>query len=411
MWTLARRRDITGMPDAELLSVYRDYGVVPKNSRTDNFNKPSEDLSAYRYVRPGDLVLNKMKTWQGSLGVSEHEGIVSPAYFVCELSPRIDSRYAHHLLRSGPYIHLYKTASKGIRPNQWDLPFDEFRKLPVLLPPIEEQRSIAAYIDTETARIDHLRILTQKQILLTQARFNEKMRKETTSEGQHGRPTGVPWMPLVSADWTVSRIGYEFTTCGGTTPSSGDTDYFNGPHPWVNSSDVKDAPIQDVSKRVSSAALTDFSSLRMCPPGSLVVALYGQGATKGRVGILEVEACLNQACCALLSLGRVTEEFAFYWFRAHKSGIVTQAIGAGQPNLSQEVIRQLRIPIPSAKTQHQITTMLRKLEGQIEAHRSRLQSRDALLAERRQALITAAVTGQFDVTTASGRNVTEGVSA
>jgi type I restriction enzyme S subunit len=410
MWTLVRRRDITGMPEADLLSVYRDHGVVPKSSRADNFNKPGEDLSAYRYVRPGDLVLNKMKTWQGSLGVSEHEGIVSPAYFVCEISPQVDSRYAHHLLRSEPYIHMYKTASKGIRPNQWDLPFDEFRKLPMLLPPLEEQRKIAAFIDLESTRINRLRSLTQRQVLLAHARFDEQMRKMTTFEDQRGMPTGVPWMPHVSADWTVSRIGYEFTTCGGTTPSSGSTDYFNGPHPWVNSSDVKDAPIRNVSKTLSTAALADFSSLRLCPPGSLIIALYGQGATKGRVGILEVEACLNQACCALLSTGRVTVEFAFYWFRAHKSGIVTHAIGAGQPNLSQELVRQLRIPVPDAETQRQIVAKLRKIEEQLEAHRSLLERRDALLAERRQALITAAVTGQIDVSTASGRNVTEGVT-
>src|SRR4051794_19580757 len=81
VWTVIRRRDETGDPTAELLSVYRDHGVVPKASREDNFNKPSEDLGAYRRVRRGDLVLNKMKTWQGSLAISEHDGIVSPAYF------------------------------------------------------------------------------------------------------------------------------------------------------------------------------------------------------------------------------------------------------------------------------------------------------------------------------------------
>ena len=158
-WTLIRRRDVTNRPYAQLLSVYRDYGVVPKDSRDDNFNKPSEDLSMYRYVRAGDLVLNKMKTWQGSLAVSQYEGIVSPAYYVCSLSADVDSRFAHHLLRSTPYIHLYQAASQGIRPNQWDLPFEEFQRIPLSLPPLNEQRRIADFLDTERLDTEAVSVL------------------------------------------------------------------------------------------------------------------------------------------------------------------------------------------------------------------------------------------------------------
>jgi type I restriction enzyme S subunit len=77
-----------GNRQATLLSVYREYGVIKKSSRNDNHNVESEDLSGYKIVRIGDLVLNKMKMWQGSLGVSEYDGIVSPAYIVCHTSTR-----------------------------------------------------------------------------------------------------------------------------------------------------------------------------------------------------------------------------------------------------------------------------------------------------------------------------------
>ncbi len=66
-------------PELPLLSVYRDYGVILRDSRDDNYNPQGSNPSSYKVVQPGDLVLNKMKTWQGSLGVSQHEGIVSPA--------------------------------------------------------------------------------------------------------------------------------------------------------------------------------------------------------------------------------------------------------------------------------------------------------------------------------------------
>src|SRR5690625_1532357 len=102
-----RRIKRTGFSDAELLSVYRDYGVIPKSSREDNFNRPSEDLSNYQLVCKKDLVINKMKAWQGSVAISDYEGIVSPAYFVYEPLRGTTSKYNHYLLRSGRYIAAY----------------------------------------------------------------------------------------------------------------------------------------------------------------------------------------------------------------------------------------------------------------------------------------------------------------
>ena len=82
------------MSDRQVLSLYRDYGIVPKDSRDDNHNVTSEDTSSYRFVRVGDFVVNKMKAWQGSVAVSQYEGIVSPAYFVYEfIDESFDKKY------------------------------------------------------------------------------------------------------------------------------------------------------------------------------------------------------------------------------------------------------------------------------------------------------------------------------
>ena len=160
---LFARRDVTGRPDLPMLSVYRDYGVVPRESRDDNYNKPGEDPSAYRVVRSGDLVLNKMKTWQGSLGISDFDGIVSPAYFVARPLTDDCPAFLHYLLRSAPLIAEYGARSKGIRPSQWDLPWEEFQNISVDLPSVTTQRAIADYLDRETARIDAL-IAAKRQL-------------------------------------------------------------------------------------------------------------------------------------------------------------------------------------------------------------------------------------------------------
>jgi type I restriction enzyme S subunit len=127
----AQVKNERGRPDLPLLSVYRDYGVIQRDSRDDNYNPQGDDLSSYKVVEPGDLVLNKMKTWQGSLGVSAHLGIVSPAYIVCRLSEQTNRRYLHIVLRSRPYVNCYNQLSFGVRVNQWDMRYQDFKQIPV----------------------------------------------------------------------------------------------------------------------------------------------------------------------------------------------------------------------------------------------------------------------------------------
>jgi len=156
---------IKNHPNEELLSVYRDYGVIIKSERDDNHNKAGADLSNYKLVEPGYLVVNKMKAWQGSLGVSEYRGIVSPAYITCKTNKRIIERsYLHHLLRCRNYINEYNRLSYGVRVDQWDMRYDDFKYVPVLLPPIAEQQAIAAYLDEKTAHIDRIVATLNAQI-------------------------------------------------------------------------------------------------------------------------------------------------------------------------------------------------------------------------------------------------------
>lgn len=149
-----RRNEKRNPGNQQVLSVYREYGVIPKDSRDDNHNVTSEDVSKYKYVRPGSLVINKMKAWQGSLAVSDYEGIVSPAYFIFEfMGHAFINKYLHYLLR-GAYKDEFRRISGGIREGQWDLSPDEFMNTLVTIPPVKEQEKIISYIDKKCAEID-----------------------------------------------------------------------------------------------------------------------------------------------------------------------------------------------------------------------------------------------------------------
>ncbi|MCR5349663.1 MAG: restriction endonuclease subunit S [Acholeplasmatales bacterium] len=158
------REEFKNPGDKQVLSVYREYGVIPKDSRDDNHNVTSEDVSKYKYVKPGWLVINKMKAWQGSMGVSEYEGIVSPAYFIYKFKDKcINPKYIHFLFRNC-YKDEFRRISGGIREGQWDLNPFEFENELILIPTLEEQNRIVEYIESFVSEIEHLVSNKQKQL-------------------------------------------------------------------------------------------------------------------------------------------------------------------------------------------------------------------------------------------------------
>ncbi len=114
-------------------------------------------MDHYLFVRPGDLVVNKMKAWQGSLGVSAHEGIVSPDYEVLrQVDHSFLPEYLHYALRSPRMISQYRARSVGIRPSQWRIYWDQLGDIRIAPLPVEEQRAIVREVEGETSQIDAL---------------------------------------------------------------------------------------------------------------------------------------------------------------------------------------------------------------------------------------------------------------
>lgn len=210
LWTMFQRTKRTDFATEELLSVYRDFGVILKSSRDDNFNKPSDDLGSYQLVEQGDLTINKMKAWQGSVGISNLRGIVSPAYFVYAATHKENSRFLHHLLRSPQYIAGYLSFSKGIRVNQWDLDPQYHSRMPILLPSLEEQQTIATFLDRETAKIDALIAEQQRLIELLKEKRQAVISHAVTKGLNPDEPmkdSGIEWLAEVPAHWTLVALG------------------------------------------------------------------------------------------------------------------------------------------------------------------------------------------------------------
>ena len=136
--------------------------------------------------------------------------------------------------------------------------------------------------------------------------------------------------------------------------------------------------------------LTDYSTLKQFKEGSLIIAMYG--ATIGKVSILGIKAATNQACCVLSDPVGVITKYVYYWFISNRDNVISLALGGGQPNISQDLIRSLRIPIPGEKEQRAIINYLDQKCGDIDKVISAKQRQNELLKEQRQSIIYEAVT-------------------
>ncbi len=197
-------------PNATVLSLYREYGILPKASRNDNHNVTSLDTASYKLVHRGELVINKMKAWQGSLGVSDYEGIISPAYYVCRfMSDKIVKKYIHYLLRSKSYAQEFERLSTGMRVGQWDLGIDDFMSTPALIPPPNEQSAIAEYLDNQCAKIDTL-IDEAKSSIEEYKKWKASLIFEAVTKGLDPnvemKDSGVKWLSKVPKKFNIKPL-------------------------------------------------------------------------------------------------------------------------------------------------------------------------------------------------------------
>ncbi len=208
------------------------------------------------------------------------------------------------------------------------------------------------------------------------------------------KESGVEWLGKVPSHWRVDRISRLFATVGsGTTPPGPDF-YEGGEFNWVTTGELREKAITSTLKKVNDSALSSLSALQVYPPGTILIAMYG--ATIGRLGWLEQPACTNQACCAMAKAVSVSPRFAFYCLSVATTALVLLSSGGGQPNINQEKIRAFRLPVPSTDEQIAIAAFLDRETAKIDALIEEQRRLIALLKEKRQAVISHAVTKGLD---------------
>jgi len=386
---LLLERDVRGRVNEQVLSVYREYGVVPKDSRDDNFNKTPDNLHTYKLVEAGDLVVNKMKAWQGSVALSEHRGIVSGDYLVCSIkSPGIAPRFLHYLLRSQALIEEYRKRSSGIRPSQWRIYWDDLADIAITLPPIDIQRSVARYLDNETARVDALTIKKRRMIDLIDQR-------ELGLLEHHFSPK--------SGDTTV-RLGRLAIVQTGVTVSASRASLPNDIHvPYLRVANVQHGNLElsEVREISIPVELADRSTLR---EGDVLMTEGGDIDKLGRGTVWrgQIPQCVHQNHVFAVRVDRtkLIPEFLAHFTRTGHARSYFEATGVQSTNLastSAAKVADLKVPLVPIDFQQRACEAFEKQRSKLVQARTLLLRQLALLNEHRQALITAAVIGELEI--------------
>ena len=373
-------------PREPLLSITINRGVICQQDLLKNsFKKDSSnvDKSAYKLVQPGDIAYNKMRAWQGAIGVSDYQGIVSPAYVIQRPRGSVSTRYFHYLLRTPAFAKEAERWSYGITSDMWSLRPEHFKMIYVCLPTHAEQIAIARFLDHADRRIRRYIRAKEKLIAVLEEQKQAIVQQAVTGQidVRSGRPYpsykdfGVEWLGEVPEHWEIRRLK---TLC---SMKSGE---------GITAMSIEPTGAYPV---YGGNGLRGYTS-NYTHDGNFVL-IGRQGALCGNVHVARGRFWGSEhAVVVALHLDYVLE-----WFSSILGvmNLNQYSIAAAQPGLAVERVLNLWLPVPDPQEQAGIATHIEQQTVGNDVTIARARRQINLLREYRTRLIADVVTGKLDV--------------
>ena len=322
------------------------------------------------------------------------EPIASTAFAILHPFSGLNENYLYHVLRSTMFISYVNSMMLGVA-------YPAINDANLLsgvipLPPLEEQKRIVAKIEELMPYVDKYDVAyseveelnkkfpedMQKSILQygIQGKLVEQREEDGTAEDlykqiqeekkkliKEGKIKKTKTLPEITEDeipfdipenWKWVRLGEIGSWSSGATPSRSNPKYYGGEIPWLKTGDLNDGYIAEVPEYITEEALNK-TSVRLNPIGSVLMAMYG--ATIGKLGILDIEATTNQACCACIPFKGIYNKFLFYYLLGQRGYYIEMGAGGAQPNISKEKIVNSILPLPPLAEQKRIVEKIEEM--------------------------------------------------
>lgn len=381
--------------DFEPLSVTMK-GIVPQLATAAK----SDDHSNRKLVKKGDFVINSRSDRRGSCGISPLDGSVSLINIVMEPRGEMNPQYYNWLFHTEQFADEFYKWGHGIVDDLWTTRWQEMKKILIVAPSPDEQQAIADYLDETCSKIDEI-IAEAKASIDEYKELKQSVIFEAVTKGLDKnvemKDSGVEWVGEIPVDWNIAKINrVAWTTSGATPLRSKETEYYdNAVIRWVRTLDLNNGHVTDSSEKITETALKN-SSCSIMPVKTVCVAMYGGSGTIGKSGILEVECATNQAICSIVSDKKVLNpDYLHYVIMAVRKYWMKYAVGTRKdPNINQQIIAQMRIPIPQLSKQDIIVNHLDKVTDKCDSLISEKESLINDLEAYKKSLIYEVVTGK-----------------
>jgi type I restriction enzyme S subunit len=366
-------------PEESLLSVTIAQGVMPQQALLANSSKKDSsnlDKSNYKLVEPGDIAYNKMRAWQGALGVSQYRGIVSPAYIVVRSRLKQVSRYYHYLFRTPAFASEAERWSYGITSDQWSLRFEDFKRIYGVLPPLEEQTQIARFLD-HLDRLTRRYIRAQRRLIELLTEQKQALIQQAVTRGLDPhvklKPSGIEWLGEIPEHWDVRRLKRTATLHRGYDLPDQQREL--GSYPVV-----------------SSGGIIGSHSRAMVKGPGVVTGRYG---STGAIYFIEPDFWPHNTSLYVSDFNGNFPRFIYYLL--HVISINAHSGKSAVPGVDRKDLHEIRVAVPGLEEQKAIATMLDDRFRRLDIAIGQTAQQIDLTREYRTRLTADVVTGRLDV--------------
>ena len=364
-----------------LMAFIANEGVAPKGERYDRSALVTDTVNKlYKKTEKGDFIYSSNNLETGSIGLNKYgKACISPVYSIFEPTGIADSDFLGRRLVRKDFINAMVKWRQGVIYGQWRIHESDFLKIEITVPSVEEQRKIGTYLD----QLDNLITLHQRKYDKLQVLKKAMLEKMFPKNG-----SSVPEIRFkgFTDAWEQRKVSEVAEICAGGTPSTGIEKYWHPKEiPWLSSGEVHKKYITYTDNKISVEGLNN-SSARMIPANSVLIALAGQGKTRGTVAINRISLTTNQSIAAMIFSKEIVPEFVFCNLENRYEEIRRMSSGDGsRGGLNKQIVGEIEIPYTSKEEQAKIGAYFSKLDHLITLHQrkpySHIQRRCNMLNE------------------------------
>lgn len=392
--SLFKLKTATNDTSKELLSVFLDRGVIKASESDKRTHQASEDLSKYQLVVPTDFVMNNQQAWRGSVGVSSFIGIISPAYHIFPMPNCYNSHYANYLLRDRIMVNLYEVSSKGVGSIQRTLNFNWLNNGKCILPSIDEQNKIVAYLDKRITLIDNCKCQRERELQT----LNELKQAEIASVVTRGlnpdvpmKDSGIPWIGQIPSHWDTMRIRGLFKESDEKTVDESGT--------LLSLSQYSGITRKADAGKTGMFEAESTIGYKIVHTGQFVMNIML--AWNGSYAVSDLEGIISPAYCVFDFRLDCNKKYYDYLLRtkAYCGAFKTQSRGIIDSRLRLYPYKfyAFKTLVPPIEEQNAIVEYIESKTNKIDTMIEALKAEIDRLTEYKQRLISDVVTGQIDV--------------